>query len=111
MFIIKLARQLVESDPSPPDECPLCGCQGCPPPLADASPKRCSVVDLRVGEVVTHRYRCKSCGKTMTARPKGIERAGRSQPLVGLTGVLYGLGLSHRSIEMVLGLGATALTT
>ena len=101
MIIIKLARQLVESHPQLPGRCPRCGCQGW---HKWGSPKHRSVEDLRVGKVATQRYRCKSCGKTLTARPKGVSRARRSQPLMGLVGVLYSLGLSHRGIELVLGL-------
>ena len=61
-------------------------------------------MDLRVGKVATQRYRCKSCTKTVTVKPKGVGRARRSQPLMALVGVLYSLGLSHRGIELVLGL-------
>ena len=55
-------------------------------------------------KVATQRYRCKSCTKTVTGKPKGVGRGGRSQGFMAVLGVLYALGLSHRGIEMAVGL-------
>ena len=101
MRIIRLAQQPVEADPTPPGQCPRCG--------TDAwhkwgRPKLRKIVDVNVTHVTTQRYRCKHCGKTVTARPKGVGRAGRSHSFMALLGVLYALGLSHRGIETALGL-------
>ncbi len=62
------------------------------------------IVDLTVTEIVTQRYRCKRCGQTVTASPRGVGRARRSHAFRALIGVLYGLGLSHRGVETALGL-------
>ena len=59
---------------------------------------------MSVSEVRTQVYRCKGCGKTMTTSPQGIGRYERSQSYSALIGVLYALGLSHRSVEKVVGL-------
>ena len=62
------------------------------------------LTDVKVQSVTTRRYRCSSCGKTVTARPPGVGRTGRSRPFTALLGVLYALGLSHRKMEMALAL-------
>ena len=59
---------------------------------------------MAVTEIATQRHRCKNCGKMVTARPKGVGRTQRSHSFMAVLGVLYALGLSHRSIEMVVGL-------
>ena len=101
MLIVNLAHQSVESDPTPPGQCPSC--------TADAwhkwgRPKFRKIVDVNVTHVTTQRFRCKNCGKTVTARPKGVRRSGRSDAFTALIGVLYALGLSHRGVETALGL-------
>lgn len=101
MIIVKLAQQAVESQPTPPDRCPKCGCAGW---HKWGRPKLRKIVDLKVGEIATQRFRCKNCGKTVTSKPKGVGRGGRSYPFMALLGVLYGLGLSHRGIETALSL-------
>ena len=101
MLIIKLAQQSVHSSYQAPGECPRCGCRGW---HKWGRPKVRSITDVSVREVTTRRYRCKGCGKTITASPEGVSRSRRSSRFSALIGVLYGLGLSHRSIETVLGL-------
>lgn len=101
MFIIRLAQQRVESDPTPPGQCPRCGCEAW---HKWGRPKLRKIIDVSVTEIATRRYRCKSCGVTVTAKPQMVGRAGRSHAFMALIGVLYGLGLSHRGIEMVVGL-------
>lgn len=101
MLIVSLAQQTVESLPAPPGQCPRCGCEGW---HKWGRPKLRKIVDLNVTEIATQRYRCKSCGKTVTVRPKGEGRAGRSHAFMALVDVLYALGLSHRGIETALGL-------
>ncbi len=34
-------------------------------------PKTRKIVDVTVTEITTQRYRCKNCGETVTAKPKG----------------------------------------
>lgn len=101
MLIIELAKQSVQSEHSSPGECPRCGCLGW---HKWGSPKVRNIIDVSVGEVSTQRYRCKGCGKTITASPQGVGRSERSRSFSALIGVLYALGLSHRAIETVLGL-------
>ena len=101
MLIIELAKQSVQSRPQPPVECPRCGCMGW---HKWGKPKTRDIIDVSVDKAVTQRYRCKGCGKTVTARPKGVGSKGRSHSFRALIGVLYALGLSHRGIETVVGL-------
>lgn len=101
MFMIKLAEQTVESKPQFPERCARCGCEGF---HKWGRAKARQITDVNITEVWTQRYRCKNCGKTFTSRPKGIGRTGRSHSFMGLLAVLYGLGLSHRSVEKVVGL-------
>ena len=101
MFIMRFAQQRVESSPKPLGQCPRCGCQGW---HRWGRPKLRRIVDVKVPEITIQRYRCKSCGKTLTARPRGVGRTQRSHPFMALVGVLYALGLSHRGIEVAAGM-------
>ena len=101
MFIIRLANQSVESHLSPPSQCERCGSRGF---HKWGSPKVRKIVDISVSEIQTQRYRCKNCSMTVTARPKGIGRASRSHRFMAVAGVLYALGLSHRGVELAMGL-------
>ena len=56
----------------------------------------------QVKSVATRRYRSSRGGQTLTARPLGVGRAGRSRPFTALLGVLYALGLSYRKRERAL---------
>ena len=83
MYIIKLAQQKVESHPQQPGSCPRCGGEG----WHKWGRARVRMIgDLSVREITTQRYRCKSCAKTMTARPKGVGRGSRSHAFMGLGG-------------------------
>ena len=101
MFIMRFAQERVESSPKPLGQCPRCGCQGW---HRWGRPKLRRIVDVKVLEITIQRYRCKSCGKTLTARPRGVGRTQRSHPFMALVGVLYALGLSHRGIEVAAGM-------
>ena len=99
MLIVNLARQPVQSELTPPGPCPRCGCEGW---HSWGRPKLRKIVDVNVTHITTQRYRCKNCGKTVTTRPKGVGRSGRTHSFTALIGVLYALGLSHRGIETAL---------
>ena len=96
MYIIRLANQRVESEPAAPSRCLGCGSSGFHK-WGRAKARR--IVDISVREIRTQRYRCKNCHKTVTTKPAGVGRATRSHAFMGLVGVLYALGLSHRGIE------------
>ena len=101
MFIIRLANQSVESQPAAPERCARCGSRGF---HRWGSPKVRRIVDISVSEIQTQRYRCKNCHKTMTMKPRGVGRSARSHGFMAVVGVLYALGLSHRGVELAMGL-------
>ena len=91
------------------------------PPLTDACPPpdRCAacgggawhghgmvprtVTDLGgTHTVAVRRYRCPSCGHTVTVVPEGVDAKGRTRRLRAYLVLLYGLGLSHRGVEQAL---------
>lgn len=69
-LIIELAKQLSRSHPQPPGKCPRCGCKGW---RKWGKRKTRYIANMSVDKVVTQRYRCKSCGKTITTRLKEVE--------------------------------------
>ena len=56
------------------------------------------MTDARVKAIWSQLYRCVAYGKTTTARPAGVGRAGISQPFTTIVRVLYALFSSHRSV-------------
>ena len=101
MLLLDLSRRRVQTQPRPPQRCPRC--QGQTWQKWGRVRER-SLTDVKVQSVTTRRYRCSQCGKTVTARPPGVGRTGRSRPFTALLGVLYALGLSHRKMETALAL-------
>ena len=102
MYIVKLAQQAVESQPVRPGRCPSCGCEGW---HKWGRAKLRKIVDLTVSEIATQRYRCKSCGKTVTSKTSREwgepDEATRSWLC---SAFCTDLGLSHRGIETALSL-------
>ena len=96
MLILKLAEQRVQTQPSAPERCSGCGGQTW---QKWGGRRQRALTDVHIKRIRTQRYRCVACGKTTTARPPGVGRAGRSQPFTAILGVLYALGLSHRGVE------------
>lgn len=52
--------------------------------------------------VIARRYRCTGCGRTFLFYPEGVTRRWRSERVVRLCGLLWGLGVSVRGIVVLL---------
>ena len=63
---------------------------------------RKTIRDQKVKEVSIYRYRCCRCHKTFRHYPEGIDRKGQSQRLRKVVAIMWMLGLSYRSLEIVL---------
>ncbi len=61
-------------------------------------------MDTEISEITTRRYRCKNCHETLTMKLSGVGRAARSHRFMAVEGVVYALGLSHRGVELAMGL-------
>lgn len=65
------------------------------------------IKDHRLSEVIVHRYKCLSCGRTFRHYPSGVTRKTQSRRTVVLAALMYGLGLSCSAASHLLGaLGA-----
>ena len=61
-----------------------------------------SVKDTRVREVKVYRYRCCACKHTFRHYPEGVTHAQQSERLMKLSVIMWSLGLSYRSMVMIL---------
>lgn len=52
--------------------------------------------------VIARRYRCTGCGRTFLFYPEGVTRRWRSERVVRLCGLMWGLGVSVRGIVVLL---------
>ena len=83
----------------PPDRCASCG--GGAWHGHGTVPR--TVTDLHGDRVVAvRRYRCPSCGRTVSVAPAGVDAKGRTRRLRAHPVLLYCLGLSHRGVEAAL---------
>lgn len=96
-----------------PESCPY-GCGGRHYRSHGIKGERKAVRDIGYDEVICYRYECVRCGRTFRVYPEGISKwAQQSQRLVGLTVLLYTLGLSYGAVEDVtcaLGCGVSKST-
>jgi len=60
------------------------------------------VHDIRITEVEVIRYRCKSCGRTFTHRPRGVSRSSKSLRVHAAAVLGYWLGLSFERVAAFL---------
>lgn len=60
------------------------------------------VKDTRVRNVKVYRYRCCDCKHTFRYYPEGVTQAQQSERLMKLCVIMWSLGLSHRSVVMIL---------
>lgn len=61
-----------------------------------------AVKDTRVREVQVYRYRCCQCKHTFRDYPTGVGPAQQSERLMKLCVIMWALGLSHRSVALIL---------
>ena len=58
--------------------------------------------DTKVRRVKVPRYKCTSCKKTFRYYPEGVSHAQQSERLMKLCVIMWSLGLSHRSVVLIL---------
>jgi len=61
------------------------------------------VKDTRIRKVKVYRYRCCHCKQTFRHYPEGVTQAQQSKRLMKLCVIMWSLGLSYRSMVMILG--------
>jgi len=60
------------------------------------------IKDTKVRAVKVLRYKCTSCQKTFRYYPAGVSQAQQSERLMKLCVIMWSLGLSHRSVALIL---------
>ena len=60
------------------------------------------IKDTKVWTVKVPRYKCTSCQKTFRAYPEGVSHTQQSERLKKLCVIMWSLGLSHRSVVLIL---------
>lgn len=60
------------------------------------------IKDTKVRHVKVRRYKCTSCQKTFRQYPEGISQAQQSKRLMKLCVIMWSLGLSYRSVALIL---------
>jgi len=60
------------------------------------------VKDTRIRKVKVYRYRCCYCKHTFRHYPEGVTQAQQSERLIKLSVIMWSLGLSYRSMVMIL---------
>jgi len=60
------------------------------------------IKDTKVRTVEVPRYRCTSCRKTFRHYPAGVSHAQQSERLMKVCVIMWSLGLSHRSVVLIL---------
>ena len=68
------------------------------------------IKDTKVRTVWVPRYKCTSCRRTFRAYPEGVSRAQQSERLMRLCVIMWSLGLSHRSVVLVLSVFGVCLS-
>jgi len=59
------------------------------------------IKDTKVRKIKVPRYKCTSCGRTFRSYPEGISHAQQSERLMKLCVIMWSLGLSHRSVALI----------
>jgi hypothetical protein len=68
------------------------------------------IKDTKVRAVKVPRYKCTSCQKTFRAYPEGVSHAQQSERLKKLCVIMWSLGLSHRSVVLILSVFGVCLS-
>ena len=68
------------------------------------------IKDTKVRTVKVPRYRCTSCQKTIRAYPEGVSQTQQSERLKKLCVIMWSLGLSHRSVVLILSVFGVCLS-
>jgi len=68
------------------------------------------IKDTKVRTVKVPRYKCTSCQKTFRSYPEGVSHAQQSERLKKLCVIMWSLGLSHRSVVLILSVFGVCLS-
>ena len=68
------------------------------------------IKDTKVRTVKVSRYKCTSCRRTFRAYPEGVSHAQQSERLMKLCVIMWSLGLSHRSVVLILAVFGISLS-
>lgn len=69
-----------------------------------------AVKDTRVRNVKVYRYRCCHCQHTFRHYPEGVSPVQQSERLMKLCVIMWSLGLSHRSVALILSVFGVCLS-
>lgn len=100
MVILRLAAGPFNPTPVSPQGCRWCGSGA----LVRCGRRRRLLKDRVHSQAVVQRYRCKSCRRTFTAHPEGLDCSPQSRAYQATLLALYLLGLSLRGVPLVLAL-------
>jgi transposase-like protein len=96
-------KQEIEERPSP---CPYCGGVT----FQKWGQSKRHLKDPQVKVVIIQRYKCTACQRTFRHYPAGVSRRQQSQRLQQLCVVMWALGLSHRSVALLLSVFGISLS-
>ena len=68
------------------------------------------IKDTKVRTIKVARYKCTSCHRTFRAYPEGVSHAQQSERLMKLCVIMWSLGLSYRSVVMILAVFGISLS-
>lgn len=68
------------------------------------------IKDTKVRRVEVPRYKCTSCQRTFRQYPEGVTHAQQSERLMKLCVIMWSLGLSHRSVALILSVFGVCLS-
>ena len=89
-----------------PKKCPYCGGET----FQRWGQVNKAVKDTRVRQVKVYRYRCCHCNHTFRHYPAGVSHAQQSGRLMKLCVIMWSLGLSHRSVVLILSVFGVCLS-
>jgi transposase-like protein len=98
MRIVLRLPEVKEEAEGHPTRCPWCGGST----FQKWGQERRRIKDPQVKVVTIRRYKCTQCQRTFRHYPEGVSRAQQSRRLRQVSVVMWSLGLSYRSIALVL---------
>ena len=106
MKIVLQLPQVERKKLSRPSKCPYC--QG--EVFQRWGMVRRQIKDTKVRTVKVARYKCTSCQRTFRHYPAGVSHAGQSGRLMKLCVIMWSLGLSYRSVGLILAVFGVSLS-
>ena len=98
MTIILQLPKVARNNFSRPRQCPYCKGET----FQGWGTVRKRIKDTKVRQVTVRRYKCTTCQKTIRQYPAGVSQAQQSERLQKLCVIMWSLGLSTRSVMLIL---------